>query len=230
LGAARSRASVATFVAVAVALVEAFGPTAARADFALRVEDPARAPVQDAIVSLTPLGGAAGPGGAPGRATMDQVGLAFRPHVLAVRTGTVVDFPNSDQVRHSLYSFSAAKTFEVKLYKGFEAPPITFDVPGLVVLGCNIHDHMLGFVYVLDAPYFGVSDERGAVSIAGAPPGRYRLELRHPRLDESLVVAREIVLPDDAARPLALGETPPPRPAPRDDVDPLQSLFGSGAP
>jgi len=207
--------------------------------FAARIVGPDQTPVLDAVVSLAPVGVASpdttspkaastsrSPAASPPRATMDQVDLAFVPHVLAVATGTVVDFPNSDQVRHSLYSFSAAKTFEVKLYRGFEAPPIRFEKPGLVVLGCNIHDHMLGFVYVLDAPHFAISDETGALAIPDVAAGRYRLELRHPRLDESVVVTREIVLPEDSALTLALEETPPPRPAPRTDFDPLQSLFG----
>jgi|JI10StandDraft_1071094.scaffolds.fasta_scaffold143031_2 plastocyanin len=209
--------------------------TAAPADaFRARIEAPDGSPIVDAVVALAPLGGSAttradSPPAKPPRATMDQLGLAFVPHVLAVAAGTVVDFPNSDQVRHSIYSFSAAKRFEVKLYRGFEAPPIRFETPGLVVLGCNIHDQMLGFVYVLEAPFFGVSDGDGAVEIRDVPPGRYRLELRHPRIDESLVVEREIELPSAAALVIPLGERPPPRPPARTDVDPLQSLFGEPA-
>ena len=203
-----------------------------RPAFVARVEGPDHAPVEDAVVSLVPAASAPGraPGGPRPRATMDQQDLAFVPHVLAIATGTVVDFPNSDQVRHSIYSFSAAKRFEVRLYRGFEAPPITFDAPGLVVLGCNIHDHMLGFVYVLDAPHFGVSDGQGGVEIAGVPAGRYRLELRHPRLVEGLVASREIELPASSPVVIALGETPPPRPPARPEPDPLQSLFGTTAP
>ena len=217
-------------LSLAVALAPASGSAAAGV-FAARVEAPDHAPVLDAVVSLVPLPVAQGahpssPQAGRPKATMDQIGLAFVPHVLAVATGTVVDFPNSDQVRHSIYSFSAAKRFEVKLYRGFEAPPISFDEPGLVVLGCNIHDHMLGFIYVLDTPHFAISDEAGAVEIRDLPPGRYRLELRHPRIDTSLVLEREIELPAESSLTLPLGENPPPRPAPRQDVDPLQSLFG----
>lgn len=203
---------------------------AADGAFTARVEAPDHAAVLDAVVSLIPLadGKGARPA-APSRATMDQVDLAFVPHVLAVTTGTVVDFPNSDQVRHSIYSFSAAKSFEVKLYRGFEAPPITFDEPGLVVLGCNIHDHMLGFIYVLETPHFAVSDASGALEIRGVPPGRYRLELRHPRIEASLVLEREIALPAESPLTLTLAEKPPSRPAPRNDLDPLQSLFGKSS-
>lgn len=199
--------------------------------FRARVEAPDGSPVLDAVVSLVPVEAGtkrkAGSPSSPREATMDQVGLAFVPHVLAVGVGTVVDFPNSDQVRHSIYSFSAAKQFEIKLYRGFEAPPITFDEPGLVVLGCNIHDHMLGFIYVLDAPHFATSDEAGALEIPSLRPGRYRLELRHPRIDESIVLEREIELPAESPLTLRLGERPRPRPSPRQDLDPLQSLFGA---
>jgi len=201
--------------------------------FVARVEAPDGSLVVDAVVALVPLEASASRrprAAAPPRATMDQVDLGFVPHVLAVEVGTVVDFPNSDQVRHSIYSFSAARTFEIKLYRGFEAPPVTFDRPGLVVLGCNIHDHMLGFVYVLESPWLATSDAAGRVAIADAPPGRYRLELRHPRLEESLVVAREIVLPDDARATLALPARPPPRPDLRPAPDPLQDLFGAIVP
>jgi len=216
------------------AILSPIGEAGAEPVVSIRVEDPDRAPVVDAVVSLVPIGpdrraGSESPPSTVRRATMDQVDLAFVPHVLAVAVGTVVDFPNSDQVRHSIYSFSAARTFEVKLYRGFEAPPITFDRPGLVVLGCNIHDHMVGFVYVLDAPYFGVSDASGAIELPGVRPGRYRLELRHPRRDEGIVLAREIELPGESEIVLALDAPPPPRDAARTDVDPLQSLFGEPA-
>lgn len=215
----------------AAASVAAAGSSTA---FRARVQGPDGAPVVDAVVALAPIARSPGAdaGSHPARpaaATMDQVGLAFVPHVLAVAAGTVVDFPNSDQVRHSIYSFSAAKSFEVKLYRGFEAPPITFDTPGLVVLGCNIHDHMLGFVYVLEAPHFGVSDAAGDVEIPDVPNGRYRLELRHPRIDESVVVSREIELPAATPLEIPLAQDPPPRAPSRPDADPLQSLFGEPA-
>ncbi|MEZ4281256.1 MAG: methylamine utilization protein [Myxococcota bacterium] len=235
---AKRLASSSVFLLLACVAASGFFAEGARADraaiaaaFEARIEGPDQAPVEDAVVSLVPVSGAReGISRAkPPRATMDQQGLAFVPHVLAVAVGTVVDFPNSDQVRHSIYSFSAAKTFEVRLYRGFEAPPITFDAPGLVVLGCNIHDHMLGFVYVLESPHFAVSDARGAALIPDVPAGRYRLELRHPRLAEGLVVSREIELPAAAPLVIALGESPPGRPPARPEVDPLQSLFGAGS-
>ena len=101
---------------------------------------------------------------------MDQRGSQFVPHVLPVQAGTSVTFPNSDQIRHQVYSFSASKRFELPLYAGTSASPIRFDQPGIVVLGCNIHDWMIGYVVVLDTPYFGKTGERrqGAARCARA--------------------------------------------------------------
>lgn len=142
------------------------------------------APAGDVIVALDPLDGPAPPASA--HATIDQVSRHFVPRVAAIRTGTTVDFPNSDNIRHQVYSFSAAKPFTLKLYSGRAAPPVLFDKAGLVVLGCNIHDSMIGFVAVLDTPYFGRTDAAGHLSIP-APPGRYRLRVWHPDLERAVV-------------------------------------------
>ena len=78
---------------------------------------------------------------------VDQIDRQFAPHVAIVRTGTMVRFPNHDNIRHHVYSFSKAKTFELPLYKGTPADPVKFDMPGIVTMACNIHDWMLGYVY-----------------------------------------------------------------------------------
>ena len=95
---------------------------------------------------------------AAARATMDQAHNAFVPHMLIVQAGTSVLFPNSDIVSHHVYSFSPTKTFELPLYKGNAHPPLLFEKPGLVVLGCNIHDSMLGYILVVDTPHFALTD------------------------------------------------------------------------
>ncbi|WPN24864.1 methylamine utilization protein [Pseudomonas marginalis] len=136
-------------------------------------------PVADAVVTLR------GPADAPQgvlKADMDQRGQRFAPHVLAVHTGTQVRFPNSDNIRHQVYSFSAAKRFELRLYEGTPTDPLLFDKPGVVVLGCNIHDWMLGYIYVTDDPRFGVSDAQGRVHLEHLPAGDYHLTLWHPQL------------------------------------------------
>jgi plastocyanin len=113
---------------------------------------------------------------------LDQKNKEFIPHVLPVKTGTAVFFPNSDDIQHHVYSFSPAKRFEIKLYKGTPAKPIVFNQPGVAVLGCNIHDWMLGFVFVTDTPYFAKTDSIGRWSI-DMPEGDYQISLWHPNAE-----------------------------------------------
>jgi plastocyanin len=114
-------------------------------------------------------------------AVMDQAHNAFVPHVLVVQTGTAVDFPNNDTVSHHVYSFSEAKPFELPLYKGNAHPPLIFDKPGVVVLGCNIHDSMLGYILVVDTPYFASTSADGATTLTNLPAGDYSLQVWSPR-------------------------------------------------
>ena len=101
----------------------------------------------------------------PVHAIMDQVNLAFVPDVLVIPVHSTVQFPNSDAVSHQVYSFSSARQFQLPLYRGKPYPPVTFDQPGIVTLGCNIHDNMLAYIVVTAAPFFGRTDaatENGA--------------------------------------------------------------------
>jgi plastocyanin len=116
-----------------------------------------------------------------GEALMDQRDSQFDPHVLAVTVGTRVSFPNSDKVRHHVYSFSPAKRFELPLFGGRAAAPIEFDLPGVATLGCNIHDWMVAYIVVLDTPYFALSDESG-VAVIEAPEGDYELRIWYEAL------------------------------------------------
>jgi hypothetical protein len=97
-----------------------------------------------------------------------------------------VYFPNKDNVRHHVYSFSTAKTFELQLYSEKSAPPVLLDKPGIVVLGCNIHDWMLGYVYVSETPYFAKSKADGTAVISNLPAGEYTLRLWHPGMGVSI--------------------------------------------
>jgi plastocyanin len=124
----------------------------------------------------------AGPPPAPGRATVDQVNRTFDPHVSVITTGSAVLFPNRDDIRHHLYSFSEAKTFELPLYKGTPAEPIVFDKAGIVTLACNIHDWMLAYVYVTDARWSAVTDGDGRAAFALPEHDRYRVTVWHPSL------------------------------------------------
>jgi plastocyanin len=103
----------------------------------------------------------------------------FVPQVAVVTRGTAVMFPNLDTVRHHVYSLSPAKRFELKLYIGKPQAPVVFDQPGVAVLGCNIHDQMVGFVLIVDTPYHARTDAQGRAAI-DAPAGDYRLRTWHP--------------------------------------------------
>jgi plastocyanin len=111
-----------------------------------------------------------------------QVDRQFQPLVSVVTVGTPVGFPNRDTVRHHVYSFSPAKRFEIKLYVGRPAQPVVFDQAGIVVLGCNIHDQMAGWVVVVDTPWHATAAADGRVRWPQLPPGRYRLRTWHPNL------------------------------------------------
>jgi plastocyanin len=158
------------------------------------VQTPAGKPLADAAVVLEPLPGAPAPrtrAHAAKHVSIEQRGAEFIPYVTVVQTGAAVDFPNNDTVRHHVYSFSQPKRFEIKLYAGKPGQPITFDKPGEVVIGCNIHDWMEAYVLVVETPYFGKTGPDGQVRIANLPAGRYRLQLWHP-LQKTRVVASEI--------------------------------------
>jgi plastocyanin len=124
------------------------------------------------------------PPSAPIHAILDQVDLAFVPDIIVLPVGSSVSFPNSDAVSHQVYSFSNARRFQLPLYRGKPYPPVTFDQVGLITLGCNIHDNMLAYVMVTDAPFFGRTDAKGDWTAPNVPPGSYRLKLWHPLLNE----------------------------------------------
>lgn len=140
-------------------------------------------PLANAVLSLR---SAVASGVAPVTAVMDQRSQQFAPNVLAVRSGTSVSFPNSDNIRHHVYSFSLAKRFELRLYQGTPSEPVIFDKPGVVVLGCNIHDWMVGYVYVTDDPWFAVSDAQGKLNLEQLPAGTYTVSLWHPQAPDML--------------------------------------------
>lgn len=153
---------------------------AAAGDVTIELRDAAGKPVPDAVIYALPSKGVAPPAAAHVRALVDQVDKEFVPRVSIIQAGTEIHFPNSDNIRHSLYSFSPAKTFTTKLYSGREAAPVLFDKTGLVVLGCNIHDKMVAWVYVVDTPWFARSGADGTATIKGVPPGAYRLSAEQP--------------------------------------------------
>lgn len=160
-------------------LIPALVPTGQlQAATTLVILDAEGAPLADAVI-LVP--GQSGPPPA-GPFIVDQVDLAFVPHVLVVPVGAEVVFPNSDRTRHHVYSFSAPNQFELKLYRAKDAPPVSFSEPGVVELGCNIHDQMKGYIFVTQAHVFGVSNAEGKVTLAGLPAGTDKVLLWHPAM------------------------------------------------
>ena len=121
----------------------------------------------------------------PPQDAVDQVDKQFVPYVKPIFVGSTVRFPNSDNIRHQVYSFSPAKKFELPLYGGTNAPPVIFDTPGVVVLGCNIHDWMIGYIYVSETPFFAKTGALGTASITDLPPGEYTVRIWHPSMDRA---------------------------------------------
>jgi plastocyanin len=167
------------------------------------VLDARQRPVTDAVIVLSAETAIARPAAeAPARAVMDQVNKAFVPLVLVVRTGTSVVFPNSDTIAHQVYSFSSPKRFKLGLYRGHSHPPVRFDTPGLIVLGCNIHDRMVGYIFVTDAAYFGKSDAQGRFATE-LPVGRYRISVWMPQTTREVVqFEQDIVVTDSGSQRL----------------------------
>jgi plastocyanin len=160
-------------------------------------------PVPDVAVWAVPLDGKLPAGGTP-RARIDQRARTFIPYVSVVQTGTAIEFPNNDTVRHHVYSFSPAKVFSLKLYLGTPAEPVVFDKPAEVVLGCNIHDHMLAYVYVVDTPHAGVSGADGRVLLEGLAGGSWTISVRQPGMPDP--VSRRVLI-DAAGRAPVQGFT-----------------------
>lgn len=117
------------------------------------------------------------------KATMKQIDQQFVPHILVVNKGTEVQFPDTDNVLHHVYSFSEAKTFEVAIYKEDIKRHITFEKAGIVELGCNIHDWMLGYLYVANSTIFAQTSPSGQATFSDIPLGSYKVKVWHPRLD-----------------------------------------------
>jgi plastocyanin len=198
---------------LSVVLVTLFTLPARGADLTVTVADPQGRGVADVAVIAEPAVKPEHIAPPARHAIMDQHNLMFEPEVLVVQTGTLVDFPNSDQVQHQVYSFSRAKTFQLSLYAGRAHPPVQFDRAGIVTVGCNIHDFMIGFIYVTDSPYFGQTDAAGRVELHGLPAGDYKLTAWHPRASQTDGLQQSVSLTAEQAAAVALRFGKPLRPA-----------------
>jgi hypothetical protein len=164
-----------------VLLTALVAPCARAADLQVVLHNAKGQPVRDAVVTYYPQGGAgSGPIRFDWPYRMAQQNLQFDPFVLVVPAGATVAFPNHDQVRHQVYSFSPAKPFELKLYGRDETRTIKFDRVGVIALGCNIHDSMVAFIKVVDTPFAAKTDAQGVAVLHGAPAGPGALKIWHP--------------------------------------------------
>jgi len=112
---------------------------------------------------------------------MDQKNMTFIPHVLAIQAGTTVDFLNSDEVRHNVFSPSREK-YNLGTWPQGGIKQRRFDKKGVYTQLCNVHPEMEAFIVVLDTPYFTVTKEDGSFEIAGVPAGRYTVRAWHEKL------------------------------------------------
>ena len=147
----------------------------------VRVVDGGGKPVPDAVVTLRPTAGMRAPR-ITRSFTVSQRDLQFHPFVLVVPQGATVAFPNLDPTKHHVYSFSPTKRFELKLFARDQSRRVKFDSPGVVALGCNIHDQMSAFIVVADSPWTATTDGRGYVRFDDAPNATATISVWHPYL------------------------------------------------
>lgn len=152
------------------------------------------------------------------QASMDQVDLRFEPHVLVVPAGSKVSFPNSDRVSHQVYSFSPARRFNLPLYRGKAPPPVEFGQRGVATLGCNIHDQMRAYVFVVEAQHFGRTDAGGSLKIADIAAGEYTVQIWHPLSRASTPLIDQQITVSATTPVLTLRLSTPPRLRPASQV------------
>lgn len=181
---------------------------AAATSLVVQVSDSAGKPLADVVVMADPDPQASVPRHLR-PAEIAQRGMQFLPMVSVIQTGSRISFPNNDKVKHHIYSFSPAKKFDQKLYSGVAAAPQVFDKPGLVVLGCNIHDRMVAYVKVVDTPWFAKTDSAGVARIELPAGARYTVSAWHYNM--SGVPAGQALAATDAPAALSfkLAQKPP---------------------
>jgi hypothetical protein len=156
-------------------------------------EEPPKPPPNVTVAGTVSGGGSNGPGGAvvtlrgqgflpkitPITRLYLQKDKQFVPHVMAVPIGSTINFRNEDEIFHNVFSLSSAASFDTGLHKAGVETPVKFDKPGVVELLCNIHATMLGYLVVVDTPFYAVTDGSGAFQIKNVPPGNYEATVWH---------------------------------------------------
>ncbi|MEX2130272.1 MAG: methylamine utilization protein [Pseudohongiellaceae bacterium] len=158
--------------------------------------------LENAVVELISAAAAV----TPQQAVLDQIDKEFVPPVTVIPQGSRVNFPNSDDILHHVYSFSAAKTFDIPLYgqgtnSSYEE---VFETAGVVEIGCNIHDWMLAYIYVAESALAGTTDATGMVDLTGLTPGSHQLKIWHPRMPGTAGLTQTIQIQTGATTELSL--------------------------
>ena len=203
-----SRALLAVLLALSVLPAEP-------ASFSVAVADPRGVPIVDAVVSMRPLSVSARAGTRsplavnPLPVVIQQVDREFAPRVTVVPVGSRVSLPNNDAVPHSVYSFSPAKQFEFDAYVGSSPQVLTLDKSGIITLGCNIHDWMVGYIVVVDTPLAQQTDIRGAASFASVADGDYELRIWHPQQRAGEYITQVTAGDQNRAQSVVIDVAPP---------------------
>jgi plastocyanin len=169
---------------LATVLLFAFCEATHATTFTAEVTDQDNRPVINAVVTLIPDAKSSMPAASTRLATdktIDQRNETFLPTVTIVPKGGHIVFANNDQTTHQVYSFSAAKQFEITLARGEKSSPIAFDNAGIAALGCNIHDHMIAYAFVAESPWAALTGSDGKASVSDVPPGAYQVQVWHPK-------------------------------------------------
>ena len=179
-----------------------WGGSAMAAEISAVITDQNGEPLSDAVIYLHSVNGVV-PEFDPGESAIDQIDKTFIPHVQVVTRNSAVSFPNSDDIRHHVYSFSDTKTFELPLYIGTPANPVVFDQAGVVDIGCNIHDFMRGYVLVMETPHYARSSA-GEARLGDLPAGQLEVHIWHPRLAQNEPRVEQVDLSGDGAQELTV--------------------------
>ena len=190
-------------------LAIAAAPLARSATLQAQVSDASGKPLADAVVWAVP-GTSQDSRAAKAPVAVEQFDREFVPYVTVIQAGTVVNFPNRDPILHHVYSFSPAKQFDIPLYTGKSPVEVLFDKPGVVTLGCNIHDWMIGYIAVVPTAHFGKSDAAGVVRLRDLPAGAYDIHSWHPQ-QRGAAAAERVTLDAASAPTVAFRIDAPPR-------------------
>jgi plastocyanin len=147
-----------------------------------KIKDRTEQPDASGVVAwMVPASGVPQQSTTRSRKMITQRNKRFIPHIVAVQTGSEVDFPNEDPFFHNVFSVFNGRRFDLGLYASGETRPVNFNRVGVSYIFCNIHPQMSAVVVAVDTPYFAISDQSGKFHINNIPEGQYRFNVWHER-------------------------------------------------